>query len=181
MADNKSPHHFQSENEVNNDEHYISKSQAKRDVEALQKLGVKLVKLSKSSLDKFELDERLKDEILFAQSIRSHSALRRQMQLIGKLMRHVDAEAIVKQYERYQNQINTQNDQFHQLEQWRDRLLSEGDSAINELMASHPQFERSRLRQLLRNAKKETELNKAPKSARQLFQYLKTVISDQDE
>jgi len=181
MAENNSPHHSQSETGADNDEHYISKSQAKRDVEALQKLGSKLVKLSKSSLDKFELDERLRDAILFAQTIRSHSAHRRQMQLIGKLMRHVDADAILNQYERYQNQIKDNNTQFHGLENWRDRLLSEGDPAINELLNNYPDFDRTRLRQLLRNAKKESENNKPPKSARQLFQYLKEVIPEHDD
>lgn len=181
MAENNSQHHSQSEIGADNDEHYISKSQAKRNVEALQNLGSKLVKLSKNSLDKFELDERLKDEILFAQTIRSHSAHRRQMQLIGKLMRHVDADDILRQYERYQNQIKDSNARFHDLENWRDRLLSEGDPAINELLHEYPDFDRTRLRQLFRNAQKEFASNKPPKSARQLFQYLKEVMADHDE
>ena len=189
MAEKNSPHHFQaqpasihdtggSEHDVDSDEHYISKSQAKRDVEALQKLGEKLVQLSRSTLEKFDLDDRLRDEILFAQTIKSHSANRRQMQLIGKLMRHADSESITKQYERYQNQLSEHNAAFHALEHWRDRILSEGDSAINELVAKYPDFERSRLRQLSRNAKKEAEKNKPPKSARQIFQYLKEMIGE---
>ncbi len=155
------------------DEHYISKSQAKRDVEAMQKLGEKLVKLSPNEVDKFDLEERLKDAILFAQTIRSHSAHRRQMQLIGKLMRQTDAEKIQAQFERYHNQLTEQTAQFHQIESWRDRLIQEGDSAINEVLSDYPQLERSRLRQLTRNIHKETEQNKPPKSARQLFKYLK--------
>ena len=155
------------------DEHYISKSQAKRDVEAMQKLGEKLVKLSPNEVDKFDLEERLKDAILFAQTIRSHSAHRRQMQLIGKLMRQTDAENIEAQFERYHNQLTEQTAQFHQIESWRDRLIQEGDSAINEVLSDYPQLERSRLRQLTRNIHKETEQNKPPKSARQLFKYLK--------
>ncbi|MCU7937988.1 MAG: DUF615 domain-containing protein [gamma proteobacterium symbiont of Bathyaustriella thionipta] len=162
------------------DEHYISKSQAKRDVEALQKLGLKLVELSKNTLEKFDLDEKLLDAILLAQTIRSHSGHRRQVQLIGKLMRHTDADAIRLQLERYQHPIEEANAYFHKLEKWRDRLLIEGDSAIHELLTEYPEFERSRLRQLLRNAKKDSEQNKAPKSARQLFKYLKEVIIEDE-
>jgi ribosome-associated protein len=194
MADKNSQHHHQAANQnkkpakkqmswhsddSDTDEHYISKSQAKRDVEALQDLGAKLVELSRNSLEKFELDQRLKDEILVAQSIRSHSAKRRQMQLIGKIMRNVDAEKIQNQYDRYQNQLNETNAKFHQLEHWRDRLLQEGDQATNELVEKYPAFDRSRLRQLLRNAKKESDANKPPKSARQIFQYLKEIIEGQ--
>ena len=184
MAEKKSPHHFQgqanAENEHNGDEHYISKSQAKRDVEALQKLGEKLVLLSSNVLEKFTLDERLKDEILFAQSIRSHSARRRQLQLIGKLMRHADYNSIQQQYDRYQNQLGETNARFHTLEHWRDRILAEGDPAINELLTEQPALDRSRLRQLLRNARKEAENNKPPKSSRQLFKYLKEIMDEEN-
>lgn len=160
------------------DEHYISKTQAKREVEALQKLGVKLVELSKSSLESLELDEQLFDAVLLAQNIHSHSGHRRQIQLIGKIMRHVDADAIRSKLERFHAPAVEANDHFHKLENWRDKLLAEGDSAINELISEHPEFERSRLRQLIRNAKKEAEKNKPPKSARQIFQYLKEMISE---
>ena len=187
MAKNKSRHSFSPEQSSKHhtdspeeDEHYISKSQAKRDVEAMQKLGEKLVKLSPNELDKFDLEERLKDAVLFAQTIRSHSAHRRQMQLIGKLMRQTDTESIQTQYERYHNQLSEQTAQFHQIETWRDRLIKEGDTTINELLAEYPQLERSRLRQLLRNIHKETEQNKPPKSARQLFKYLKEVMLESD-
>ena len=161
-------------------EHYISKSQAKRDVEALQKLGVKLFELSKNVLQTFELDEQLLDAILLAQTIHSHSGHRRQMQLIGKLMRHADADAIRLKLERYHSTAAEANTHFHILEKWRDRILAEGDSAINELVSAYPEFERSRLRQLLRNAKKEAEKNKPPKSARQLFQYIKELMPERE-
>ena len=187
MAKNKSRPSFspeQSSKQHNSlpeeDEYYISKSQAKRDVEAMQKLGEKLVKLSSNELDKFDLEERLKDAVLFAQTIHSRSAHRRQMQLIGKLMRQTDAAGIQAQYERYHNQLSEQTAQFHQIETWRDRLIKEGDAAINELLLEYPQLERSRIRQLLRNINKEAEQNKAPKSARQLFKYLKEIILKTD-
>ncbi|MCW8929562.1 MAG: DUF615 domain-containing protein [Gammaproteobacteria bacterium] len=162
------------------DEHYISKTQAKRDVEALQKLGTKLVELSKSSLETFDLDEDLLDAILLAQNIQSHSGHRRQIQLIGKIMRRVDADAIRLKLERFHAPAVEANEHFHKLETWRDKLISEGDSAINEILNEYPDFERSRLRQLLRNIKKETEKKKPPKSARQLFQYIKEIIPENE-
>lgn len=160
------------------DEHYISKSQAKRDVEVLQKLGLKLMELSKNALQTFDLDENLLDAIILAQSIHSHSGHRRQVQLIGKLMRQADADAIRLKLERYHVPAVEANKHFHKLEKWRDHLLAEGDTAINELLTEYPDFERSRLRQFIRNAKKEAEKNKPPKSARQLFQYLKELLPE---
>ncbi|MCU7836246.1 MAG: DUF615 domain-containing protein [gamma proteobacterium symbiont of Taylorina sp.] len=168
---------FQSKNEIE-DEHYISKSQAKRDVEELQKLGEKLVKLSRAILESFKLEEKLMDALLLAQNIHSNSAKRRQRQLIGKLMRQADYDKIRTQLERYQNQAVEANAYFHKLENYRDQLLAQGDKAVNHLLNDYPQLDRSRLRQLLRNAKKETEQNKPPKSTRQIFQYLKNNIQE---
>jgi ribosome-associated protein len=159
------------------EEHYISKSQLKREVEALQSLGVSLTELSADTLKKFAMDEVLLDALLFAQTIKSNGAKRRQMQYIGKLMRKVDAEKIQREYEQFQHARSELNAKFHQLEIWRDHLLSEGDTAINALLEEQPQFERTRLRQMVRNAAKEKATNKPPKSARQLFQYLKDTIS----
>ncbi len=160
------------------DEHYISKSQAKRDVEELQKLGLKLLKLSKNTLEKFALDEKLFDALILAQNIKSNSGYRRQVQLIGKLMRHSDADAIRLTFRRYQHTIEDANTHFHTLEKWRDRLLHEGDNAINDLINHYPNMERSRLRQWVRNAKKEHEQNKSPKNARLLFKYLKESVPE---
>ncbi len=177
----KAKHKLEQQAMEESGEYYISKTQAKREVEELQKLGLKLVELSKNSLESFALDERLFDAILLAKNIHSHSGHRRQIQLIGKIMRHVDADAIRIKLERFHNPAVEANEQFHKLESWRDKVLSEGDSAINKLVAEYPDFERSRLRQLLRNAKKEAELKKPPKSARLLFQYLKEVMHGADE
>jgi ribosome-associated protein len=176
----KEKHKLEQQAMAESDEHYISKTQAKREVEALQKLGLKLVELSKNSLLTFDLDERLFDAILLAKNIHSHSGHRRQTQLIGKLMRHVDADDIRLKLERFHTPAVEANEHFHKLETWRDRILTEGDPVINELVSQYPDFERSRLRQLLRNAKKETELNKPPKSSRQLFKYIKEIIPESE-
>ena len=119
------------------------------------------------------------DALLLAQNINSNSATRRQAQLIGKLMRESDSEKIRQKYERYQNQAVEANAHFHKLESYRDQLLSQGDIAINQLLNNYPDLDRSRLRQLQRNAIKESELKKPPKSARQIFQYLKEAIPEQ--
>jgi len=169
----KNEHHPRDDNKK--EEHYISKSQLKREVEALQDLGVRLSKLSADTLKNFAMDEGLLDALLFAQTITSHGARRRQMQYIGKLMRKVDAEKLQTQYDQYQHTRSELNAKFHQLEILRDQLISEGDTAINAVLEEQPQFERTRLRQLVRNAAKEKEKNQPPKSARQLFQYLKDV------
>ena len=72
-----------------------SKSALKREMTARQKLGEALVELSERELVKVPVDdERLLETIREARAIKSKSARRRHLQLVGKLMRGVDPEPI---------------------------------------------------------------------------------------
>lgn len=71
-----------------------SKSARKREFIALQKLGEDLIALQESDLRLIGLDEDLLEAVLDARKIKSHGALRRQKQYIGKIMRRVDPEPI---------------------------------------------------------------------------------------
>jgi len=71
-----------------------SKSARKREYLALQKLGEELLTLRESDLLGIELDEDLLEAVLEARRIKSHGALRRQKQYIGKLMRNIDPELL---------------------------------------------------------------------------------------
>ncbi len=158
-------------------EHFISKSQLKREAHALLELGKKLVQLDGASLTKIPLPDNLLDAINNAKKIRQHGALKRQLQYIGKLMRKTDPEPIQAAYDTATNHYRTDTQQLHILENWRDRLLAEGDSALGELLNQYPHADRQHLRQLMRSAKKERELNKPPRAARELFQYLKGLVA----
>ncbi|MBT8082655.1 MAG: DUF615 domain-containing protein [Gammaproteobacteria bacterium] len=76
------------------DETKPSKSARKRDYLARQKLGEELIPLQQADLLAMELDEDLLDAVLEAQRMKKHGALRRQKQLIGKLMGRIDPEPI---------------------------------------------------------------------------------------
>ena len=58
-------------------------------------------------------------------------------------------------------------------EELRDRLIENGDSAMDEVIELYPAADRQQLRSLIRNAQKEKATNKPPKSSRQIFQYLR--------
>lgn len=156
---------------------WVSKSQLKREAHSLTELGKKLVQLDKGSLAKIPLPDNVLDAINSARNIRQHGALKRQLQYIGKLMRKIDPEPIQAAYEAATNHYRADTKQLHTLERWRDRLLGEGDSALGELTELHPDADRQHLRQLMRSAKKEHTSNKPPRAARELFQYLKSLLT----
>lgn len=156
-----------------------SKSQRKREANALQDMGKELVGLSKDRLKKLDLPDVLRAEVLEAKRITSHGAIRRQMQLIGKIMRDVDADAIAEQLAEIRGESNVAKAAFHALEQWRERLLKD-DQAATEWLARHPDTDAQQLRQLIRNARKEAAENKPPKSSRALFRLLRDMAGQKD-
>ena len=80
-----------------------SKSQKKREADAVQKLGVALVGLRVDQINKLSLPETLLQAIIAAKKITSHGAIRRQAQLIGKLMRLVNVADVFEQYAKLQS------------------------------------------------------------------------------
>ena len=158
-----------------------SKSQRKRDMHALQDLGSALVELNDEQLAGVDMPENLRDAVTEARRLAGkHEARRRQMQYIGKLMRHIDAEPIRASIAAYSAVSREQTARLHLLERWRTRLL-EDESSLTELMKAYPQTDAARVRLLVRNAAREREAGQPPKSFRALFQLLNETIVDSHE
>ena len=157
---------------------WVSKSELKRDAEELKQLGTKLVGLPETTLAKIPLDDQLLDAIQLARRLQ-REGLRRQLQFIGKLLRKIDTAPIYAVLEQIENKHNQQKVIFHQLEQLRDNLLMDGETAKNtfsQLSSDYPDLDRQHLRNLVRMAQKEKVQNKPPKAYREIFQYLKELL-----
>lgn len=154
----------------------ISKSQIKRDAEELKLIGRELVMLSKKQLDKIPGSELLFHAISVAQKIiGKHEAQRRQIQYIGKVLRNEDTDAIRTALDKLNNKHQQLTHATQRLELLRDELIAQGDPKISELLEQFPDLERQKLRQLVRQANKESKQEKPIKAAKELFAYLKPV------
>lgn len=156
---------------------FVSKSQKKRDMAERQELGTQLVNLTDSQLAKMPLDDELHDAVLLARKIRNkHEGYRRQLQFIGKLMRLRDVAPIEQALNNLKNAHQQQTSIFHEIEETRDKLLTEGDDALQAFIEEHPLADRQKLRQLIRLAEKQRAEQKPPVAARQLFVYLRELL-----
>lgn len=155
----------------------ISKSEIKRQMTALQKLGEELVALPASKLDQLDLPETLRDAVNQAKRITAHGGLRRQMQYIGRLMRITDAQPIVEQLNAWRGDSAEVIAEFHRMENWRTRLLAD-DAALTEFVDIYPQADAQQLRTLVRNARREAAAAQAPKSSRALFKLIRELVSN---
>ncbi|MGV3743408.1 MAG: ribosome biogenesis factor YjgA [Burkholderiaceae bacterium] len=156
-----------------------SKSQLKREMTALQKLGEELLSESKERIKKLPIPEDVRDAILECQAIKSHEGRRRQLQYVGKKMRSLEEEevaAVQKMLDSWRGASKADTAALHALERKRDRLLKD-DDALTELLSEYPQADVQQLRTLIRNARKEQAESKPPKAYREIFQILKELQS----
>lgn len=153
-----------------------NKSALKRQSAALQKIGEILVALPEPQLNKVPLDQQLLDAVNVARGLKSHEAIRRQLQYIGKIMRNIDAEPIQAALEKIEGTHQQNKARFHQMERWRDKLIAEGDVALQKFLEQYPDADSQHLRQLIRKSQLDQTNNKKTGGETELFRYLRDVI-----
>ncbi len=157
-----------------------SKSQLKREMTALQKLGAELVEEARDRVKRIPMPEDVRDAIIECQQIKDHEGRRRQLQYVGKKMRSLNEEEVAviqATIDSWKGASKAETAALHALERQRDKLLAD-DEALTLLLSRHPQVDVQHLRTLIRNARKEVSENKPPKAYREIYQLLKSLQAD---
>ena len=166
--------------DINPDDYIKSKSQVKREMTALQKLGEQLIDMNDKQLAMIPCEEKLLDAIHEARKMPHREARRRHLQFIGKVMRETNHEEIQAAVDKVQARSDQYVHRQHQIERFRD-LLIEGDKQIFQTLVTNcPGIDVQHLKQLVRSAQKEKDENLAPKSSRKLFSYIREQLELQD-
>lgn len=150
-----------------------SKSQIKRELLALQDLGLRLAELKPAILNNMPLSDELRKALAETSRHTSHIARKRHSQYLGKLLRSHDLEAVMHPLNLIDSQTREFNDRFHALERWRTRLIEEGDAALHDFMQDYPETDTQHLRSLIRHAQRELAQSKPPSASRKIFRYLR--------
>jgi len=159
-----------------------SKSELKRQMNELQKLGEELVNEARDRVKRVPMPEDVRDAILECQLIKDHEGRRRQMQYVGKKMRTLDEDevaAIQRTIDSWKGLSKADTAAMHAMERRRDKLLTD-DKALTVLLQENPELDVQHIRTLIRNARKEQAENKPPKAYREIFQILKQVAKKQN-
>jgi ribosome-associated protein len=165
---------FQS-NEFEQEYDRPSKSQLKREMTALQKLGAELIAEPRERVKRVPMPEDVRDAILECQTIKDHEGRRRQLQYVGKKMRTLEEEEVAlirKTIDSWKQPSRAETAAMHAMERRRDKLLAD-DGALTELRAQYPELDVQQMRTLIRNARREQAEQKPPKAYREIFQVLK--------
>lgn len=153
-----------------------SKSQLKREVQVRRDLVKCLVALPSDKLAVLSLADDVREALLAAKKM-ERGALVRQLRYVTGLMGAVDAALVARELQAVTAPHRREVQAFQEVVRWRDSLLA-GDEGLADELVSRFDADRQRLRLLVRNAIKEREQNKPPKSARQLFRYLMELHSN---
>ena len=155
-----------------------SKSARKRTAHAAQDLGEALLRLPEAELSALELPETLREALREARRIGSRAALARQRQYIGKLMRQVDPEPIRAALAARSERAARETERFRRIENWRERLITEGEAALEELAHWYPAIDVSVWRRRIGAARAERERGGTGGAAsRELFRALRALLA----
>ena len=155
-----------------------SKSARKRAAHAAQDLGQALLRLPDAELSALELPEALREALREARRITSRAALARQRQYIGKLMRQVDPEPLRAALAARSERDAREAERFRRTENWRDRLMSEGEAALEELARWYPAIDMGAGRRRIGAARAEREQGgSAGAASRELFRALRALFA----
>lgn len=157
-----------------------SRSQLKRDMHALQQLGMDLAALGDNVVKEADLPEEVEKALLLIKKLKKHEARRRHMQYVGKLMRTFDTTHVKEIVEAAKQGHNIKTAEFHRVERLRDRLVEGDDDLLQELFVAHPD-EGQRLRQLVLGARREKAKGKPPKDTRSLFKMLRDLLQPEEK
>ena len=150
-----------------------SKSARKREIAALQVLAGQMAALSDGELQRLGVDESLRGAIGQVRSMRPSGARNRQLK---HCVKHMDPQTLdeVRAYiDDRHSQLVDANRRLHEIEQWRDRLVEEGDAGLEALFSTYANLDRQQVRQLCRDAARERDTDKPAGAGRKLSRYLR--------
>ena len=157
-----------------------SKTKLKQQSHELQALGNAVSQLSAERFAAIAMPEILRDAITEFRRTRSHEGRRRQMQYVGKLMRHADEEALREAVASATLGSAKDTLMLHETERWRAELIAD-DEAMTTWLNEYPDTDTQQLRSLVRAARRDAKdlvpEARQPKSHRELFHFIKPFLA----
>jgi ribosome-associated protein len=146
--------------------------------DALEQLAEDLARTNGAQLARLELDEELIDAVELAQAIKSPSARQRQIRAVRTALRDTDWWALRSALDqlREHGTVSPRTSEDGVESAWVVRLLGEGGPAIDELLAQHPNADRSRLRTLIRNTQK-ASADRRKKAEKELARAVREILA----
>lgn len=156
-----------------------SRSEKRREALGVLELAEQLAGLTEAQIARVPVPESLMPHIVDTRRITSNIARKRQLAFLAKQMRKLDDDELQAMRDALDEKSESSRAEvaaMHRVEAWRTKLIDGGDDALAEFLDVHPDADRQRLRQLVRNVHEERKRNKPPRAFRELFRELRGVM-----
>ncbi len=150
-----------------------NKTQLKRELARLQKMVVEIIDLGEGDRARLRLDDKFLAGVQRASAMKASSGRNREIKYLTKLLQEQDLEYISNWFDTRNSKHSEENRNFHALEKWRDRLISQGDVALEQYLQQFPHVDRQQIRSLIRNAIREKDGGKPAGAGKKLFRQLR--------
>jgi ribosome-associated protein len=138
-------------------------------------LSEKLIEVPEPAFAALPLDDALAEACKKARAMRADSGQRRTIRFIAGLLRTRERGPLLEAFRRLEAGKGAEDARFHALEAWRERLLREGDTALDALLEAYPGGDRQGLRTLVRQARKDRDSGQSSRAGRELFRALRAL------
>ena len=132
-----------------------------------------------AELSAIPLSEETREAVLAAQGM-DRNALQRHYRYVSSLLAEEDVAAISTALTGERQPLVKEVANLHEAERLRDELLSGDERQLAAFVTRYPECDRTHVRLLVRNARKELDHDKPPRSARLLYRYLRRLSDPQD-
>lgn len=176
------PSRSRNQHELDEEDYGPSRTQQRREALAVLTLAGQLIELQPSRLARLDLPEDVRREVDITRRMTAHGARKRQLAFLAKVMRRYSDEdfaAVRAELGENREKQRQENAAMHRLEATRDRLISDDETALSELINDHPQIDRQHLRSLIRQARSERDAGKPPRAYREIFRLLKELARNE--
>ena len=125
------------------------RSRTRREVTEGNRWAKVLCALRPAQLAAAPIPDEIREEVALHGRLTSARARNRQARLVDKLVRQLEPERVAE-LDRF---LADPDRASAEIDRWCDRIVAEGDAALDAFLALHPSADRQRLRQLARNAR----------------------------
>jgi ribosome-associated protein len=155
-----------------------SKSEKKRQMQAIGELALKIVGLSPSEFNTISMDLELRAEFDGVRRISSHIARRRQLRHLVAVLSRSDHVKLRSALSVVTGGSIASERKHHSIERLRDKMLTGGNDIIEEVLSKYPHADRQHLRNLQRNISKERTESGVTRQKKNIFVYLRSLSTN---
>jgi ribosome-associated protein len=150
----------------------LTSGERQRQSADLAELAKSLVAMNSSQLAQVVLPGEVREEVLVCRNL-GRGARARQLRRIAQLLRAHEVDEIRATAEDAGHKQRRRAAKERIYERWRERLVAEKDTALTEFVEEHPMADPQRLRQLLRQARRDPGSGKSKQALRTVLQVVR--------